>query len=274
MRVVIKIYLPQWILKDEDYQPDGDRDYFISRSILRMMKILRSLRFQSQCKPLKKISAVAALCFTILLILLCVSTSKLNFLFCVLALELVILCTLDGQTIRQILQNSLIMAIFSALFVLPSLLFGTRTLLIMLPMKTFLTVTALGLLISSFRWHQITEALRFFRISPVVIFILDTTLRYIVLLGEISQDMLIALKLRSIGKNRDKKRAVSGILGSVFLKSREMSEDMYQAMCCRGFTGEYPISSKKLLKSGDVIFLVLTIGFIFLFLILEGWINL
>ena len=271
---MIAIDLPKWILKDEDYQPDSDRDFFISRSILRMMKILRSLRFQSQRKPFEKISAAAALCFTISLILLCVSAGKLNFLFCVLAFELVILCTLDGQTIRQILQNSFIMAIFSILFVLPSLLLGTRTLLVMLPLKTFLTVTALGLLISSFRWHQITEALRFFRIPPVVIFILDTTLRYIVLLGEISQDMLIALKLRSIGRNRDKKRAVSGILGSVFLKSREMSEEMYQAMCCRGFTGEYPISSKKLLRSGDLLFLILAGGFTFLFLILEGWINL
>ena len=125
---MVTINLPQWILKDEDYQPDSDRDFFISRSILRMMKILRSLRFQSQRKPFEKISAAAALCFTMLLILLCVSAGKLNFLFCVLALELVILCILDGQTIRQILQNSLIMAIFSALFVLPSLLLGTRTL--------------------------------------------------------------------------------------------------------------------------------------------------
>ena len=266
--------LPRWALEDEDYQPDDDRDYFISRSLLRLTRLLRSLRFQSRRKSLEKVSAIGALCFTALLILLCVSASRLNFLFCVLALELIILCTLEGQTIRQILQNSLIMAILSALFVLPSMLLGTRTLLIMLPLKTFLTVTALGLLISSFRWHQITEALRFFHIPPVVVFILDTTLRYIVLLGEISQDMLIALKLRSVGRNRDKKRASSGILGSVFLKSREMSEDMYQAMCCRGFTGEYPVSSKKLLRSGDVIFLILAGGFTLLFLVLEGWINL
>ena len=268
------INLPQWILKDEHYQPDGDRDYFISRSLLRMMKMLQSLRFQSRRKPFENISAVGAFCFTIMIILFCVSASKLNFLFCVLALELVILCTLDGQMISQILSNSLTMTIFCALFVLPSILFGTRTLLVILPMKTFLTMTALGLLSSLFRWHQITEALRFFCIPTTVIFILDTTLRYIVLLGEISHDMLIALKLRSIGRNKNKKLAVSGILGYVFLKSREMSEEMYQAMCCRGFTGEYPIVSRKLIKLGDVIFLILTIGFAMLFLILEGWIKL
>ena len=271
---MVTINLSQWILKEEKYQPDGDRDYFISRSLLRIMKILRSLRFQSRRKPFKSISAVSAFCFTIVMILLCVSAGKLNFLFCVLALELIILCMLDGQTISRILQNSLMMTIFSAIFVLPSMLLGIRTLLVMLPVKTFLTVTALGLLSSFFRWHQITEALRFFRVPAIVVFILDTTIRYIVLLGEISQDMLIALKLRSIGRNKDKKLAVSGILGSVFLKSREMSEEMYQAMCCRGFTGEYPITSRNLLRSGDVLFLLLTIGFVTLFMILEGWVKL
>ena len=271
---MITINLPQWILEEEHYQPDRDRAYFISRSLLRMMKILSSLRLQSRRKPFESISAVGALCFALIIVLLCVSASKLNFLFCVLALELVILCILDGQTIRQVLQNSLMMTIFSALFVLPSILLGTRTLLIMLPMKTFLTLTALGLLSSLFRWHQITEALRFFRVPAIVVFILDTTLRYIVLLGEISQDMLIALKLRSIGRNRDKKHAISGILGSVFLKSREMSEEMYQAMCCRGFTGEYSITLRKLLRYGDLVFLILTALFVVLFLILEGLIKL
>ena len=112
VKVVIAINLPQWILEEEHYQPDRDRAYFISRSLLRMMKILSSLRLQSRRKPFESISAVGALCFALIIVLLCVSASKLNFLFCVLALELVILCILDGQTIRQVLQNSLMKSHF------------------------------------------------------------------------------------------------------------------------------------------------------------------
>ena len=266
--------LPEWILQEEKYEPDGDRDYFISRSLLRMMKILKSLRQQSRRKQIDQLSAVGALCFVLILIFLCVSAHTINYLVCILAFELVTLCLLKGSTIIQLIQNSLLMAIFSALFVLPAFFLGNKTLIILLPFKTFLTVTALGLLTTFFRWHQVTEALSFFKIPSLMIFILDTTLRYIVLLGEISQNMLIALKLRSVGKNRDKKRAVSGILGNVFLKSKEMSEEMYQAMCCRGFTGEYISNSKRMLKIGDLIFLILAAAYVGLFCILEGVVKL
>ena len=264
------IKLPEWVLREENYRPDGDRDHFITRSLLRIMQILRALRYQSRRKQLANVSAVGALCFILVVVILCASAQTLNFLFCVLALELVLMCLLDGHTIRQLFQNSIIMTMFSALFVLPAYFLGNQLIIILLPFKTFLTVTSLGLLTTFFRWHQITEALKFFHLPTLVIFVLDTTLRYIVLLGEISRDMLIALKLRSVGRNRNKKIAVSGILGNVFLRSREMSEEMYQAMCCRCFTGEYMNNSKSFLRFGDLLFLILASGYIYLFFVLEG----
>ena len=264
------IKLPEWVLQEENYQPNGDRDHFITRSLLRIMQILRALRYQSRRKNLTNFSAAGAFSFILVLVILCTSAHTLNFLFCVLALELVLMCLLDGRTIQQLLQNSIMMSIFSAMFVLPAYFLGNRAILILLPLKTFLTVTALSLLITFFRWHQITETLKYFHIPAVVIFVLDTTLRYIVLLGEISKDMLIALKLRSVGINREKKAAISGILGNVFLKSREMSEEMYQAMCCRCFTGEYTRTSNKMLRVGDFAFILLTIVYIWLFILMEG----
>ena len=124
--------LPKWVLTEENYQPDGDRDYFISRSLLRIMKILRSIRYQSRRRQLEKFSAVGALSFVIMLIILCVSARTINFLICILALELITMCLLDGKTIRQILQNSLAMTIFSACFVLPSIFLGNINLIILL----------------------------------------------------------------------------------------------------------------------------------------------
>ena len=71
------------------------------------------------------------------------------------------------------------------------------------------------------------------------VFTLDITLKYIVILGNICVDMLNAVRLRSVGRNKDKKSALSGVMGVTFLKSREMADEMYQAMVCRGFDGEY-----------------------------------
>ncbi len=264
------IKLPEWVLHEENYKPSGDRDYFISRSLLRIMNILRALRYQSRRQRLEKISAAGALCFVLALIIFCAVARTINFLLSVLALELVILCLLEGKIIWRLIRNSLAMSLFSLIFVLPAFFMGHKALIILLPFKTFLTVTALGLLTTFFRWHDITRAMKLFRVPNVIIFILDTTLRYIVLLGEISRDMLTALKSRSVGRNQNKTLAMSGILGTVFIKSKEMSAEMYKAMICRGFTGEYFGASKNLLRTGDIIFALLIIFYGGIFYLTEG----
>lgn len=198
--------LPEWALRDENYSPDSDNDYFISRTLLRIMKILRALRYRARKNRIENFSAASAILFTVSLIFLCVISRTTNFLFCVLALELILLCPVDGETIFSTVRNSVAAAVFAALFLLPAFFFGNPNLILILPFKIFLTTTALGLLTIFFTENQLTRALKNFRVPAVMIFILDTTLRYIVLLGEISQDMLTALKIRSVGKNRDKKK--------------------------------------------------------------------
>lgn len=39
--------LPEWAKREESYRPDKDRDAFISRSLLRMMEMLKVLRAQA-----------------------------------------------------------------------------------------------------------------------------------------------------------------------------------------------------------------------------------
>lgn len=265
--------LPEWALRNENYSPDSDNDYFISRTLLQLMKILRALRYRARKNRIEIFSAAGAIFFSVSLIFLCVISRTTNFLFCVLALELILLCLPDGATIFSTVRNSLAAAVFAALFLLPAFFLGNPNLILILPFKIFLTTTALGLLTIFFTENQLTRALKNFRVPAVMIFILDTTLRYIVLLGEISQDMLTALKIRSVGKNRYKKKSVSGILGTVFLKSKEMSEEMYMAMRCRCFTGEYLSSAKSFFRPGDLVFVILLAGYVALFLFSEGVIK-
>ncbi len=110
-------------------------------------------------------------------------------------------------------------------------------------------------------WHTLTACLRHFHIPALFIQILDITLKYIVLLGEISLQMLYALKLRSVGRMPSSRKAFSGVLGATFLKSREMSQDMYEAMVCRGFTGDYPAIAGQDWKFVDF-WLLLVAGFL------------
>ena len=108
--------------------------------------------------------------------------------------------------------------------------------------------------------------MRTFHVPSLFIFTLDITLKYISVLGEICVEILQSVSLRSVGKNPDKAKAFSGILGTTFLKSSEMAEEMYAAMCCRGFTGEYQAKQKYRVRPYDIMHILLMTGCVALFI--------
>lgn len=109
---------------------------------------------------------------------------------------------------------------------------GNPKILLTIGTKVFLSVTLIGMLSAGTAWNKLTASLRAFHIPDIFIFTLDITLKYIAVLGEICMEILTSLRLRSIGQNKKKAKAFSGILGISFLKSREMADEMYAAMCC------------------------------------------
>lgn len=264
------MHLPEWVKTEEAYQPRRDRDYFIFRSLLRVMNVLLALRRQAKSAALGHFSAAGTLGFFLGWLLLCVAAHNTAFLCSQLALVLVLLCFFSGQAIVRVLRTALGAGIFSGLLVLPSLWLGNHAIIFLIPFKTFLTVASLGILQQYLSWNKLTQALGFYRLPREVIFILDTTLRYIALLGELAGDMLIALKMRSIGNNPRKSRAFGSIMGRLFLRSREMSQAMYEAMVCRCFTGEYPAAATVPLQRADLALLCILALYGYCFGKLEG----
>ncbi|WBL48029.1 energy-coupling factor transporter transmembrane component T [Clostridium estertheticum] len=97
---------------------------------------------------------------------------------------------------------------------------------------------------------------------------MDLTIKYIVLLGEHSINLLHALKLRSIGITPNKYNSLTGIIGNLFIKSYKMSEEMFHAMECRGFVGEYTIKANLKLKKVDYVYFIINILLLSLFIFL------
>ena len=112
--------------------------------------------------------------------------------------------------------------------------------------------------------------MRTFRLPSIFIFTLDITLKYISVLGEICAAILTSVRLRSVGKNPQKAKALSGVLGISFLKSGEMAEEMHAAMCCRGFVGEYKTQKTSIFRKQDILSLLLMIGVTGIFIYFEG----
>ncbi|MDF2909333.1 MAG: energy-coupling factor transporter transrane protein EcfT [Sporolactobacillus laevolacticus] len=158
---------------------------------------------------------------------------------------LLLISILPVNIMKRILIMSLTAAVFMAVTLLPAFLVGIHGHYLLVVVKVWLTVSFSGLLMLTTSWHALIAALKLFRVPDLFILILDITLKYIVIFSDFTLNMFYALKLRSVGKNAKKAAPVAGIAGTLFLKSKEMSEDLYDAMVCRGFSGHYATQVKR-----------------------------
>lgn len=263
--------MTEWLFREESYKPQSDRDTFINKSILSFLHLLSRMKSQGAAgTDIFKVNA-AIKCAAVFLLAILLSLSG-SFAFAVVAdvYVLVLLSLMRAEDITAILKVSFVMSFFTGLILLPSAFAGYGFNSIMIIMKVFATVTAVNILSRSTRWHALTRALKRFFIPDIFILVLDITIKYIVMLGEFSLNMLYSLKLRSVGRNRSKYTSISGIAGTMFIKSREMSEDMYSAMACRGFTGEYKNYDRFKISLADLVCIAINAGLVFAFFYLGG----
>lgn len=261
--------MPEWLLKEENYTPKADKDTFINKSILSLLSILSRIRSQSSYSTDKfYVNPAFKIAFTLMLVTLITITRNFTFIVVIDVYLLVILSVMEAEDIVKIFKLSLIMATFTFIIILPAALWGDSSSGILLTFKVFTTLTAVNILSHSTRWNSLTSALKRFFVPDIFIFVLDITIKYIVMLGDIMLNMLYSLKLRSVGKNKGKYTSLSGIAGTMFIKSKEMAEDMYSAMECRGFNGEYHTSKKFKFTFADGIYIIINLGIILTFVYL------
>jgi cobalt/nickel transport system permease protein len=262
--------MPEWLLKEENYTPPADRDFFINRSILSLLKVLSRIKAQgARTEGRYSVQAVFKVFFTFLLIVLLSLSRSLAFLAVAITYLLFVLSFLPAKEILKVLKICLLATAFSFIILLPAAFWGNYYSMIMIPVKVWATIMAVNLLSCSTRWDYITGALKRFHVPDLFIFVLDITIKYILLLGEFSVEMLYALKLRSVGQNKSKQTALSGIAGTMFLKSHEMAEDLHAAMECRGFTGEYHVSRAFRFRPADLLYILTNLGILFVYFYLS-----
>jgi cobalt/nickel transport system permease protein len=259
--------VPEWLLKNENYTPKADKDTFVNKSILSVFKVISRIKMQDfNIQSKLKINVPLNVFFTFILLLMVSITKSFIFVIIVNVYLFLILSITDAERLVKILKMSLGVTLFTLVIMLPAFFGGNSYSSVMITSKVFATITAMGLLSHTAKWNAITEALKRFHVPDIFILILDITIKYMYMLGEFSLNMLYSLKLRSVGKNNKKYSSMAGIAGTIFLQSKEMAEDMYHAMECRGFSGEYHIYSKLKFKWVDYLYIAMNIGFVILFI--------
>lgn len=259
--------LPSWLTQKQEYAPEKDKELFINSSSKRILSVLSRLKKSDGIIKAQRFNTSLRLFAMLLLIVLTSCASNFYFVFVMLAVSVVRIALLKANAIKSLVKVLAPAEIFAFIILLPSAFMGNAHAILSVMARVFVSVTLVMGLNLSVPFTEITASLSAFHIPDVVIFTFDTTIKYIFILGDICSQMLTALKVRSIGKNKDKSKALSGIIGTAVIKSQDMAKETNNAMECRGFNGVYKSSRKKGLKPADAVYifgvLLLVVVFIY-----------
>lgn len=262
--------MPSWLTTSEQYRPGRDRDGFVVRNLLQVSSVLALFRLDDGKPTRISPSTQAKLIFAFGCFLL-TSLSR-NYLFVLLMLTglLIRACLLPQRALARVAGGSVAAASVTLLVMLPACLIGQSHSALMLSTKALVSCGIALTVALTTPQGQLTRALRSFGIPSLVIMTIDLTLHGIVRLGQTATDMLTALRLRSVGRNRDKQSSMGGIGGMLLLKAGRSAQETSDAMRCRGFDGSYQAGEHPSWKVIDLAWLALLIVLIALFLHLQG----
>lgn len=114
------------------------------------------------------------------------------------------------------------------------------------------------LLLLTTKWTRITGALAGMHVPLLIVSILNMAYRYIFIMAETAGNMMEARFLRTVGKldPSENRRFMSRSVAHMFMKSHFLSEEIYDAMVCRGFAGK-PVNMDRFKISGaDILFTI------------------
>lgn len=109
------------------------------------------------------------------------------------------------------------------------------------------------LLVLTTSWASLLKALRSLWVPQIYVQTLGMTLRYLMLLSQVVQEMCLAKKSRTlrVGKTGAEQRWVAGQMGTLFKWSMQLSVQVHQAMVARGYRGEVRILSSFQIRKRD-----------------------
>jgi len=132
-------------------------------------------------------------------------------------------------------------------------------------LKFFLTITSALLLIATTSFPGICHALGRLGMPEIFVSQLLFLYRYIFVLTEEAMKVVRARDMRSFGKRGSGMKVFTSIIGTLFLKTVERAERIYQAMLSRGFQGTIHALRPYCFRSADALFIAITFSVLYLF---------
>lgn len=127
-------------------------------------------------------------------------------------------------------------------------------------LKTYLTVMAVLLLVSTTMLKDLSHQLTRLRIPPVIVMLFTMIYRYISILLNEASTMFTAYILRYPKGKGINIRHMGSFVGQLLLRSIDRAERVYFAMKCRGYHGAVGYAEKRKMVFSDYAYLILICG--------------
>ncbi|MEG6567038.1 cobalt ECF transporter T component CbiQ [Thermoanaerobacterium saccharolyticum] len=139
-------------------------------------------------------------------------------------------------------------------------------------MRSFVSLSFIYILILSTKWVEILKAFRYFKLPKIFSATLDISFRYITLFLDVTSNMFLARKSRSVGKSKGKieRRFVASSMGNLLIRSEYLSSEVYSAMIARGYKGEYKTINDFKFDIFDAVWILFNISFFVVTFIIKG----
>jgi cobalt/nickel transport system permease protein len=120
-------------------------------------------------------------------------------------------------------------------------------------------------LIATTSFPGICHALRRLGVPAVFVSQLLFLYRYLFVLSEEAMRLVRARDMRSFGNRGSGMKVVARLIGALFIRTVERAERIYSAMLTRGFNGDMPSLKEYRFRSGDGLYILITIVFLTVF---------
>ena len=146
-------------------------------------------------------------------------------------------------------------------FVLMVAIFNGLTIFWNVLIKSYLSVLSMILLMASTGFPDFLKALEKLKFPRIITMILSFMYRYIFVIEDELMKMKQAKEARSIGASRwFHTKTMANMLGVLFIRAYERGEQVYLAMCSRGFDGNIRTMHNFRINRSDFCFLVIIVS--------------
>lgn len=135
--------------------------------------------------------------------------------------------------------------------------------------RTFLSVSAVLILIAVTPFSAITSQLRRLHLPEIIVSLFEMTYRYVGTLISEAASMYTAYKLRSGNEKGLKMKDMGSFAGQLLIRSFDRAERVYSAMKCRGYPADNKAIHKQKISYRDIVFFALVCGSSVLFRLVD-----